>query len=116
MPNRPISPDLATAMIADYLAYMTAHGIDMKEQTHCVEFASDALLAWMGSVSSYCDQFRICPGRYPKGHEYEGRLTVIIWPYKDGKPAVKPKDPGNGGTGDDDDEPVDPFNEGTLNP
>jgi hypothetical protein len=118
MPNRPISPDLANAMIADYLAYMTAHKIDMKDQTHCVEFSSDALLAWMGSVSSYCDQYRICMGRYPIGHEYAGRLTVIVWPYKDGKPAVKPKDPkppGNGGD-DDDDEPVDPFNEGTLNP
>lgn len=111
---RPISTLLAEAMIADYLVYMTAHHIDMKDQTHCVKFPSDALLAWMGSVSSYCDEFRICMGRYPKEHVNAGRLTVIIWPYKDGKPAVKPPDPGNGGGGEE--ETIDPFNEGTLNP
>lgn len=115
MPNRPISILLAEAMIADYLVYMTEHQINMKDQTHCVKFSSNALLSWMGSVSSYSDEFRICMGRYPQDHEHAGRLTVIIWPYKDGKPAVKPKVPG-GPIGGGDDEPVDPFNEGTLNP
>lgn len=115
MPNQPISPELANDMIKNYITYMTDHGIDMNEQTHCVEFSSNALLGWMGSVSAQTDQFRLCIGRYPEWHVNGGRLTVIVWPYKDGQPATHPIQlPGEPG-GDPEDE-IEPFNEGTLNP
>lgn len=112
MPNRPISVALANAMIKDYIGYMTQHGINMQDQTHCVEFSSDALLGWMGKVSAQADQFRVCFGRYPDGHEHAGRLSAIVWPYKDGKPAKKTTVEGKGGEEDD----IEPFNEGSLNP
>ncbi|HEX2627959.1 MAG TPA: hypothetical protein VHM26_03080 [Chitinophagaceae bacterium] len=113
MPNRPISTELANEMIKNYLSYMTDHGINMEDQTHCVEFSSNALLGWMGSVSAETDQFRLCFGRYPDSHPYAGRLTVIVWPYKNGQPAIVPP---WGLPGGDPCEEVDPFNEGTLNP
>ena len=64
----------------------------------------------MNRVKDTTDEFRVCLGMYPDG-EQAGRLTAIIWPYKNGQPAKKPT---AGKGGDDDFE--DPFNEGSLTP
>lgn len=113
MANRPIPVSTANAMIDSYLTYMADHGVDMKIQTHNVGFTSSQLLEWMLRVkdSTGSDEFRICLGVYPQGHQYAGKLTTIVWPYKDGKPAKKPI---QGKDGDDTFE--DPYNEGELRP
>jgi len=100
----------ANAMVNQYLIYMKEHGVDTKTQTHNIAFSSPELLEWMNRVKTTTDEFRVCLGVYPSGQN-AGRLTAIIWPYKDGKPAKKPT---AGKGGDDDDE--DPYNEGGLTP
>ena len=111
MPNRPIPVSEANVMIESYLSYMTVHGVDTKFQTHNIGFSSNELLVWMTKLKDRTDEFRICLGVYPQGHQHAGKLTTIIWPYKDGRPVKKPTE---GKDGDDTFE--DPFNEGELRP
>lgn len=111
MPNRTIPVSDANAMIAQYLAYMTDHKVNMNTQTHSASFTTPELLRWMNEVKDYTDEFRICLGVYPGG-EKTGRMTTIIWPYKDGQPATHP-DEGKDGGGKSQ---FDPYNEGGLTP
>jgi hypothetical protein len=111
MPNQTIPVKDANAMVEQYLIYMTNHGIDPLKQTHNVGFTTPNLIEWLNRVKDLTDEFRICLGVYPAGHLNAGRLTTIIWPYKDGKPARKPI---QGKDGDDTFE--DPYNEGELRP
>lgn len=115
MPNRPIPVNYAHEMIGTYLNYMTGLGVDMTKQTHSVSFVSADLLKWMAEVQPYTDEFRICEGVYPAGHPSAGRMTVIIWPYKNGVPATIPGGEGQEGN-DGGATTINPFNEGTGRP
>lgn len=114
MANQPIPVSLANDMIQNYQDYIAKLGIT--GQTESVAFNSTALLNWMNSVKAHTDEFRIFLGVYPVGATNEGRLTTIIWPYKEGEPATGTV------TGDKDDSNkssdnlIDPFNEGGLSP
>jgi hypothetical protein len=111
MANRPISIDEANAMIQQYLVYMKNHGVDTAKQTQSVSFTGPELMAWLQEVMPYADELRVCEGVYPPGHPQAGRITTILWPYKDGYPAKRLDGKGNGG-GDG----IKPFNEGQGHP
>jgi hypothetical protein len=110
MPNKPIPVSTANDMIRGYISFMTKLGVDMKKQTQSVSFTGAALMGWLSSTMPYADELRVCMGIYPPGHDHAGRTTVILWPYKNGKPATKPISAGKDGGGDDED--IDPYNEG----
>jgi len=133
MPNQPIPVTQANAMIKTYTTYMQNLGVDMQKQTQSVSFKLPELMAWLSKMTELADEIRICMGDYPAGHPQAGRTTVILWPYKNGKPAkypaegTRPKagltgDGGKGGDcGDDGDDDgdgrdVDPYNDGQLYP
>lgn len=114
MANQPIPVSQANDMIKQYLVYMQKHDVDTARQTHSVSFTSKELLKWLSEVMPFADELRVCVGAYLEGTEKANRLTAILWPYKEGKPARKPKVEGKGGG--DEDEEIDPYNSGTLNP
>lgn len=131
MANRPIPVKVANEMIAEYQAFMKIAGF--QNETQYISFASPELLKWLDAVRESMDELRICLGVYPPDHEKAGRLTSILWPYKDGKPAKrslpantrkKKDDEGNeDGDGDDDGDggpyptgEIEPFNEGQTSP
>ena len=115
MPNKPIPVKDATAMMKAYVSYMTGLGVDMTQQTQTVSFGSQDLSKYISDTLPYADEFRICFGQYLPGQENAGRLTTIIWPYKDGKPAVYPSIGDGEGLGDPGG-PVYPYNEGNGRP
>ena len=102
---QPISITTANEMIQAYINYMSNLGVDMQFQTHSVSFGSVELLEWMRNTEQFTDEFRICIGVYPEGSANEGRITTIIWPYRSGSPAM-----------DDEQNEIEPFNEGQRNP
>ena len=114
MANRPIPVAQANEMMGLYVNYMKSLGVNMTQQTHTISFTAPELLKWMSEVEPYADEFRICEGVYGPGHEKAGRLTTIIWPYKNGSPAYKASEEegkdGGGGT------PINPYNEGNGRP
>lgn len=112
MPNRVIPVSQADAMVDEYLKFMKKHGMDTQKQTHNIAFSTRELLDWMQKVKDTTDEFRVVLGVYPPEHANAGRLTAIVWPYKNGKPALKPVVGKDG----DDDEEEDPYNEGSLTP
>jgi len=112
MTNQPIPVDQANQMITQYIEYMTKLGVDMQKQTQSISFTSKEYLQWLSQVMPYADELRVCLGVYPEGYENAGRITAILWPYKNGKPAVKPSLPGTVGDGEEEE----PYNNGTLNP
>ncbi len=113
MANRPIPVAQADDMIREYMKYLTQHSIDPAKQTQSISFGSYELMGWLTSVMPYADELRICEGVYPSDHLKAGRITVILWPYKDGKPAVRPDTEGKDGGGTS---KIPPFNEGQGNP
>jgi myosin-crossreactive antigen len=113
MPNQPIPVNQADAMIAKYVSYMKDHGINMTQQTMNVSFNTASLMTWLDDVKVFTDEFRVCVGVYPDGELKAGRITAIIWPYKDGKPATRPDEQGKSGGGSSF---IKPFNEGGLTP
>ena len=113
MANRPIPVEQANSMISADISYMEKLGVDMNKQTKSISFTSKEFYAWLTDVMQYMDELRVCIGVYPDG-ENAGRITTILWPYKDGRPARKPKIEGKGGG--DDDEEVEPYNDGDLLP
>lgn len=56
--------------------------------------------------------WRVCLGVYPKDDPNAGRITVILWPYKNGQPAEAPMAEGKSGS----DGKIPPYNNGGLNP
>ncbi len=110
MANKPIPVTEAEVMKQQYLDYMTKLGVDMKQQTHSVSFNSKILQAWMQQVDTVTDEFRIFLGVYPPASPNAGRISTIIWPYKNGQPATR------GGTALGDDGWEDPFNDGEGRP
>src|SRR5262245_58127427 len=115
MENRPIPPEVANDMIAEYINFLKQQGIDPEKQTQSISFTGKELTTWLSQVMPFADELRICLGVYPKADPNAGRITVILWPYKDGKPATQepiiegkdaPPPPS----------PIPPYNAGGLNP
>lgn len=114
MPNQTIPISKANAMIQQYVTYMTTHGVDMNFQTQTVVFDTTLLMEYLDRTKGYTDEFRICIGVYPNDESKAGRITAIVWPYKNGQPASRSTDAeGKGGGGKP---PLDPFNDGGLLP
>jgi len=113
MANQPIPVDKAYDMVKNYIAYMTGLGVDMQKQTQSVSFDAAIFKHWLDTVMPYTDELRVCMGVYPAGDPQEGRTTVILWPYKNGKPATMPAVGDGDGDGN---QTIDPFNEGHGNP
>lgn len=117
MTNQPIPVPVAESMIKEYIN-LIGSGVtteQLSKQTQNVAFQKKEVLPWLNEVMQYADQIRVCFGVYPPGHEQGGKLTVILWPYKDGKPATWPLEAGKAGDGD----PgglIKPFNEGQGTP
>lgn len=110
MTNKPIPVAEAEVMKREYLNYMTQLGVDMTQQTHSVSFDSKVLQAWMQQVTPVTDEFRIFLGVYPTASPNAGRISTIIWPYKNGQPATR------SGMALGDDGWEDPFNDGSHHP
>ncbi len=106
MANQPITVAKATQLMQEYVSYMTNHGINMNQQTQMVAFDSGILSQWMSTTQPSCDEFRICLGVYPPNDANAGHITVAIWPYKNGQPAIDPNTRLE----------IEPFNEGQLYP
>ena len=115
MENGPIPVDVANAMIQEYLLYMQSKGIDMDKQTHSVSFTRDRLMDWLSKTMPDADELRVCLGAYGKDDENAGRITVILWPYKDGQPTTQPLSEGKDAPPPSD-PPTPPYNNGGLNP
>lgn len=115
MENGPISVSLANSMIGEYLTYMKDHGIDIDKQTHSISFTRDKLMDWLGKNMTNADELRICLGVYGKDDPNAGRITVILWPYKDGEPTTQAISEGKDAPPPPP-PPTPPYNQGTLNP
>jgi hypothetical protein len=113
MENRPISVDVATAMMTEYVNYLKQHGIDPDKQTQSVSFAGKELMDWLAQTMPFADELRICLGVYPKGEPAAGRITAILWPYKNGQPATQAFSEGKDGNPPP---PIPPYNQGGLQP
>lgn len=110
-------------MIRNYQDYLVA--LNQGDQTESVSFNSTALLSWMDSVKDFADEFRVFLGVYGNGAK-KGRVTTIIWPYKNGEPAetlsptTAARGGGDDGEGGPDPDPggfqIPPLNEGDLRP
>ncbi|NOT51919.1 MAG: hypothetical protein HOP10_11665 [Chitinophagaceae bacterium] len=107
MANQPIPVNKATLMMQDYVSYMTGLGVNMNQQTQTISFNADDLRQWIDGVMPFTDEFRLCLGVYPPADANAGRITVAIWPYKNGQPAT---DTAGRGT------EIEPFNEGQGHP
>jgi hypothetical protein len=115
---KPIPVSQASAMIKTYDNYMSSLGVDMKTQTQSVSFPLAELMAWLNKMTPIADEIRIFMGDYPAGHPEAGRTSLVLWPYKNGKPsrttdaslATEPGDDGDPG------DPTDPYNDGDLKP
>jgi hypothetical protein len=112
MAGKIIPVSTANDMTRLYVDFMTKLGVDMNRQTQSVSFTNSDLMDWLATVKPFTDEMRIFMGVYPEGHAQAGRTTVILWPYKDDKPAAAPLTIGKG-NGDDD---FDPYNEGAGHP
>ncbi|MGH2552158.1 MAG: hypothetical protein ACRDEB_00485 [Chitinophagaceae bacterium] len=110
MANQPISVARANAMIQENISYMTGLGVNMTQQTQSVAFDGKDLQQWLSTVMPFADELRICIGVYPAGTSDEGRITTILWPYKNGQPATMPS------AGDGANIMIEPFNEGQQHP
>ncbi len=107
MAGKPIAISTAKTMITNYDQYLKTLPVDPKKKTQYVSFTLSEVQAWLNEVSPSSDELRVYLGVYPDDSLKAGRVTAIIWPYKDGSPAQKPIQ-GKGG----DDEGHDPFNDG----
>ena len=105
MAGQSISVDAADQMVTTYVDYMTNLGVNMEEQTQSVSFTLSDLRTWLDSVANRTDEIRVFMAAYPSGEPNEGRTTVILWPYRNGAPAV-----------DGNNNELDPYNEGTGQP
>ncbi len=114
-----ITPQYAELCKSAYQNYMKEHGIDVKTtQTNCVSFGSKALQEYFinNQIFENSDEIRIFLGVYPldSPNTYpeakSGRITTIIWPYKNGKPATYPS------TELVNAKEIEPFNIGELMP
>lgn len=108
MANRPIPINQANAMMSLYVSYIKSLGAP--DQTQSITFTAKELSAWLNEVLPYADEIRICEGMNLPAHPQAGSITVILWPYKNGQPAVLP---GNDSEGD---LRIQPYNDGHVSP
>jgi hypothetical protein len=107
----PIPVSTANIMIEDFIR-STEPGIeDLSKKTWSVSFTGKELMDWLNEKMPFADELRICFGKYPKDDPNSGRVTVILWPYKDGQPITEGYSEGK-----DDPTPTPPYNNGGLNP
>ena len=125
--NRPVDTAIAKRCVGLYVTTKTKMDVSAVKKmlkTESVSFQIAELKPWLDSTlrGVKFDNMRICLGVYDTdalrdGGRTEmsdaGRLTVYLWPYAGNKKAVKPK---KNPTKDDEEEQVEPFNLGTLNP
>ena len=108
----PIPVSTANIMIEDYIR-STESGIeDLSKKTWSVSFTGIELMGWLTQTMPFADELKICFGKYPKEDPNGGRVTVILWPYKDGKPATEGYSEGK----DETPPPIPPYNNGSLQP
>ena len=105
MADQPIPVGTANTQMTEYVTYMTGLGVNMSKQTKTVSFGGTALTQWLTTVMPFADELRVCLGVYPTGATRAGRINVILWPYRNGAPAVD----GGGIT-------IQPFNDGAGMP
>ena len=108
MANQPIPVSKATALMTEYRTYMTGLGVDMSLQTQSVSFDPGILSQWLSNILPDTDELKVCLGVYGTGEADAGRITVALWPYKNGQPATR----FTGGKTEE----IEPFNVGSLEP
>jgi hypothetical protein len=108
MANQPISVSKATQMMSEYRSYMTSLGVSINNQTQTVSFDPAILLPWLTNVQSNMDELKVCLSVYPSTDPNAGKITVALWPYKNGQPATETV---KGVVTE-----IEPFNYGTLEP
>ena len=108
MASQPITISRANKLITEYRDYMIGLGVDISSQTQTVSFNAAVLAQWLNNVLPNTDELRICMGVYPSGEADAGRITVALWPYKNGQPATEEV----GGVTTE----IEPFNVGSLHP
>ena len=108
----PIPVSEANLMIEEY-ERSTDPTAELAKKTFSVSFTSKELMDWLTPIMSLADELRICFGKYPKEDPNAGRVTVILWPYKDGQPLTEGYAEGKDGTPPT---PTDPYNQGSLKP
>jgi hypothetical protein len=114
----PIPVSTANIMIEDYIR-STEPGIeDLSKKTWSVSFTGKELMDWLVEKMPFADELRICFGKYPKDDPNGGRVSVILWPYKDGKPATEgySEDYSQGKDEPVPPPPIPPYNNGGLQP
>jgi hypothetical protein len=110
MANQSIPVNRANTLIQENITYMSNLGVNMAKQTQSVGFNGAALQQWLANVMPFADELRVCMGVYPAGDPQAGRITVALWPYKNGQPATQPAVGGGANM------MIEPFNEGQRYP
>lgn len=116
MKNHPIPVKEADIMIEEYQKHLRQLGVDPEKQTQSVSFTASELMNWLNKTMPAADELRICFGVYPPGHPNAGRITTILWPYKDGKPTCQSTQIEGKDGPPPPPPPTDPYNAGGLNP
>ena len=88
MENHPIPVGDANIMIEEYIKNSKELEVNPTKKTYSVSFTAPDLMKWLSQTMPLADELRVCLAMYPKDHVHAGRVTVILWPYKDGAPAT----------------------------
>jgi len=114
MAGRPISITQAHEMTRLYVDHVRNLPVHPVKKTQYVSFTLSDLMNYLRQAEKNADEIRIYLGVHSESSQNPGRLTTILWPYKDGEPAagayVEGKDGGGGGEG------FPPYDEGSGNP
>ena len=114
MAGKPIPISTANAMVNKYIDHVKNLGVEPNKKTQYVSFTLPEIMDWLNQVTPFTDELRICLGVHTQEASDPGRVTVIVWPYKNGEPATSPlsegKDGGGGGGG------INPYNDGNSGP
>jgi hypothetical protein len=86
---------------------------ELAKKTLTVSFTGAELMGWLTEKMAQADELKIFFGKYPKENPQGGKVTVILWPYKDGHPLTEGYIEGKDGTPPP---PTPPYNNGTLTP
>lgn len=113
MAGKPIPIITANAMNKMYAEYVQQLPVAAGRKTEYVSFTFKELMAYLNEAAPYTDEIRIYLGMTAEPSPDPGRVTTIIWPYKNGRPATRPLAEGkDGGDG----EGFPPYDEGNGNP
>lgn len=108
----PIPVATADLMIKEYEG-ITASDLELAKKTLTVSFTGKELMGWLNEKMAVADELKIFFGKYPKDDPQAGRVTVILWPYKNGSPLTEGYIEGKDGPPPP---PSDPYNQGSLTP